>query len=167
MSSPASKSGNETNIWITFNKCALSKHDKDIILKICYLEDRHIGFGQCLLQNQFPKINGFQSTLYQTESKYNIKSETIARLLKCKMKNIKVNIMNVNRQSGVHDCSLRTRICYLIMSWARSYSAHVQSRRYEKSSRRVLWKQTIPYFKEEKTWQWHSEKSNNTHILYL
>ena len=45
------------------------------------MEDRHIGFGQCLLKNQFPNINGFQSTLYQTESKYNINSEEALQVI--------------------------------------------------------------------------------------
>lgn len=55
---------NET-VWVSFGKYKLLQTDKVAISKGQWLSDNHIMIAQILIKEQFPHLNGLESTLYQ------------------------------------------------------------------------------------------------------
>ena len=57
-----------TNEWVQCGGVILSNYDRKILATGQKLTDKHINFAQTLLRLQFPKLNGLQSSLYQSRS---------------------------------------------------------------------------------------------------
>ena len=54
--------------WVRCGSIILSKHEKEIISSGQRLTDKHINFAHSLLKQQFPSLEGLQSTLYQNRA---------------------------------------------------------------------------------------------------
>ena len=66
-SSPQSK---QDTPWIETTRFTLTKTDKDEIEGKCQLSDKIIEAAQSILKQQFPNLNGFQSTLFKQNIKH-------------------------------------------------------------------------------------------------
>ena len=58
----------ESSKWIKCGNIQLCKKDKIALYSGKELNDQHINAAQLLLKQQFPHLNGFQSTLYQLKN---------------------------------------------------------------------------------------------------
>ena len=58
----------DTREWVQCGGIILTNQDKQILFAGQKLTDQHINYAQSLLRLQFPKLNGLQSTLYQSRS---------------------------------------------------------------------------------------------------
>ena len=65
----SSEAAVDTNEWVQCGGVViLTNYDRKILATGQKLTDKHINFAQTLLRLQFPKLNGLQSTLYQSRS---------------------------------------------------------------------------------------------------
>ena len=58
----------DTREWVQCGGNILTNYDRKILATGQKLTDQHINFAQTLLRSQFPKLNGLQSTLYQSNA---------------------------------------------------------------------------------------------------
>ena len=59
----------DTSVWVQCGGVVLTNDDRRILATGQKLTDQHINYAQTLLRLRFPKVNGLQSTLYQSHSK--------------------------------------------------------------------------------------------------
>ena len=64
----SSEAAVDTNEWVQCGGVIHTNYDRKILATGQKLTDKHINFAQTLLRLQFPKLNGLQSTLYQSRS---------------------------------------------------------------------------------------------------
>ncbi len=56
----------QSNVWMSFKKLHLSQEDRRIIAKGQWLNDKHMAMAMRLIKTQFPELNGFMATVYQS-----------------------------------------------------------------------------------------------------